>query len=95
MKIIRLNASKWSSTDDFYDALLKELGSPGWHGHNLDALWDSIAGGSINQVEPPFSVIVEHANPLSEEMAALFQGVSKVFTDARSEHDLEVWFSVG
>lgn len=27
---------------------------PAWHGRNLDALWDSLTSGDINQRYPPF-----------------------------------------
>jgi hypothetical protein len=33
--------------------------APEWHGHNLDALADSIRGGSINQVEVPYRLVIK------------------------------------
>lgn len=94
MKIIRLDASAWSSADDFYSALLPELGAPSWHGHNLDALWDSLTS-DINEGMPPFSVVVRHASHLPPDMAVLFEGVSNVFADARNDRSIDVWFSIG
>lgn len=53
MKVITLDAVAWASPDDFYSALLPQLGAPVWHGRNLNALDDSLGGGSINALEPP------------------------------------------
>ena len=56
MQEIVISASELKTADDFYDAFLAAVGAPSWHGHNLDALWDSIVTGSINQIEPPYRV---------------------------------------
>ena len=57
MQEIHLNASDWSTKEDFYTDLLPQLGAPAWHGHNLDALMDGISG-DINTLEPPYTVYV-------------------------------------
>lgn len=93
MKEIELDASAWASSDDFFSTLLSELGAPDWHGHNLDALWDSITS-DINEVEPPFSIVLRHANHSSEDMTALFAQVSDLFAQARREGGVEVWFII-
>lgn len=41
---------RWNTAEDFYDAFLEAVGAPSWHGHNLDALYDSIGGDDINTV---------------------------------------------
>ena len=41
---------------DFYSDYLAAVAAPEWHGHNLDALWDSLTGGDINQRNPPFHI---------------------------------------
>jgi RNAse (barnase) inhibitor barstar len=92
MKIIELDASSWSSEDDFYSALLTELGAPGWHGHNLNALWDSLTS-DINEVRPPLSVVVQGASHLSTDIQTLFEGVSGLFADARNKCGIDVRFS--
>lgn len=88
-----MDASTWSSQDDFFSALLPELGSPDWHGYNLNVLWDSITS-DINDVGPPFRIIVRHASDLPADMAALFEQVSSVFADARSQRAIDVWFII-
>jgi len=32
--------------------------APEWHGRNLDAVWDSLTGGDINQRNPPLRIII-------------------------------------
>ncbi len=93
MKIITLDASEWRNLDDFYLALLPELGAPDWHGHNLNALYDSLSGG-INEVEPPFHVTVRNTAALSADFIILFSGVADVFEDARREFDVDLLFMV-
>jgi len=43
--LITIDAERWSQPSDFYAAFLTTLKAPSWHGQNLDALWDSVAGG--------------------------------------------------
>jgi RNAse (barnase) inhibitor barstar len=93
MKVIRLDASRWRTPNDFYSALLPELGAPGWHGRNLDALYDSLSGG-INEVEPPFAVEIEPVAAVSSKMAAFLAKVVTVFEDARDEFGAEVSISL-
>jgi RNAse (barnase) inhibitor barstar len=58
MRIINLDAKGWKTVDDFYDALLPELGAPAWHGRNANALNDSVIWGGINAVNPPLMIRV-------------------------------------
>ena len=89
MKRIRLDASKWSSPDDFYEDLLPQLGSPPWHGRNLDALFDSLGGG-VNEIDPPFQIDVYGSKELGPEMLAFFEKASRVFDDAGAELGAEM-----
>ncbi len=56
MKVIDLDASKWSNAIVFYDDLLSALEAPHWHGYNINALIDSVVWGGINALEPPYTV---------------------------------------
>jgi RNAse (barnase) inhibitor barstar len=56
MQIIELDATKWKTVDDFYDALLASIGAPEWHGRNLNALLDSMIWGGINALKPPYTI---------------------------------------
>jgi len=59
MKELILNGVGWATGDDVYDAFFRAVGAPEWHGRNLDALADSIRGGSINQVEVPYRLVIK------------------------------------
>lgn len=58
MMNIDVDASHWRAPLDFYEALLAALHAPDWHGRSVDALIDSIIIGSINDVKPPYRVVV-------------------------------------
>jgi RNAse (barnase) inhibitor barstar len=58
MRELVLNGADWTTKDDVYSAFFQAVGAPEWHGRNLDALEDSISGGSINQVEVPYRLII-------------------------------------
>ena len=92
MKQIALDASGWRQPDDFYRALLPQLGAPAWHGHNLDAIDDSIFGGGINRVEAPFHVAVANTAGLDEEMRAFLGKVISIFRERRKEADATISF---
>ena len=85
MRQIELDATAWRQPDDFYSALLSQLGAPKWHGRNLDALDDSIFGGSINAVEPPFHVSIIGTDKLSPPMKEFLAKVRAVFSDGEAE----------
>lgn len=89
MKIIDLDASDWRTPDDFYTALLPQLGAPDWHGRNLDALADSLYGG-INKLEPPFRVVVACTSNLRPDLKAFLAQVTEVFLCARTQHGASV-----
>ncbi|MBN8941774.1 MAG: barstar family protein [Rhizobiales bacterium] len=101
MRRIALDARTWHSTDDLYSALLLALGAPGWHGRNLDALWDSLTEGAagrpdpdaprpINRVQPPFHVVVSHADAAPEAVRNLLARIGGLFAEARAEHAIDV-----
>jgi RNAse (barnase) inhibitor barstar len=60
--------SDWYWAQDFYSAFFLAVGAPEWHGRNLDALNDSIAGGGINKIEVPYRIVIRNA-PHENEMA--------------------------
>jgi RNAse (barnase) inhibitor barstar len=61
---IRLDATNWSTPDDFYHAFFEAVGAPSWHGRNFDALYDSIGTGAINKVEVPYRIVVQNSAAL-------------------------------
>ena len=79
MRIIKLDASGWKSWTDYYDAILSALDAPHWHGRNANALFDSMVGGGINGVEPPYKIwIVGTSNLPADVLREIGYMVSSV-----------------
>ena len=75
MRELVLDGSEWETKDDVYNAFFRAVGAPEWHGRNLDALADSISGGSINQVEVPYTLVIkdyDRMGPLAKAMTDNF-----------------------
>lgn len=75
MRELILNGADWATKDDVYKAFFRVVGAPEWHGRNLDALADSIRGGSINQVEVPYRLVIMRygmIGPNAKPMAGRF-----------------------
>jgi len=89
MKLIQLEASAWLSPDDFFAALLPALGAPSWHSWSFNALDDSLYGG-INEIEPPFTVLVTGVSGLPDAMKTFLADAVDVFTDARKQYGEDV-----
>src|SRR3569832_1445140 len=70
MKVITLDGSRWTDIPAFYEDLLSALEAPEWHGTGLDALFDSMIGGDINGVEPPYRSEIDRASDMPREVEA-------------------------
>jgi RNAse (barnase) inhibitor barstar len=90
-KII-VDASTCLKPDDFYKVLLSALDAPGWHGHNLDALWDSITR-DINGIGPPYFIEVVGTSGLPNGVVRLLAGVHALFAEARDQENIQVAFN--
>jgi RNAse (barnase) inhibitor barstar len=67
MNVVKLQGRLWRTRDDFYAALFDAIGAPDWHGDNLDALNDSLAGDDINEVRQPLHIFISGVNEMSTE----------------------------
>ncbi len=85
-----LNASRWQNASDFYDAYLAAVGAPEWHGRNLDALWDSLTGGDINKLNPPFSIQIIGTSKMGDDARDTLKRFEALISEAK-----EVGHSVG
>jgi len=100
MRTIDLDATLWSTVDDFYRALLSAIGAPEWHGHNLNALVDSMIWGGINAVEPPYEVKIFGTSNLPEETRTEIELAERALAGARDEflmrnrREVDVYFSI-
>ena len=77
--------SRIRSEAEFYEQLLLQLKAPHWHGRNLDALSDSIGTGSINGIEPPYSISVLGTANVSPGLLGFSQRVESVLRSAAAE----------
>ena len=71
MRELVLNGADWTTKDDVYNAFFASVGAPEWHGRNLDALADSISGGSINQVEVPYRLLIKSYDRIAPDAKAM------------------------
>jgi RNAse (barnase) inhibitor barstar len=81
LSVIRLDARGWHDRDDLWRDLLAGLGAPGWHGANLDALYDGLVAGE-NSVRPPLAVEIAGAARLPAALVAYLTRIRAVFDDA-------------
>ena len=89
VKKIIVDAAGWFEPVHFYRVVLPLLGAPGWHGHNLDALWDSVTS-NINDVQPPYTLIIKNSSQMSGEMTHFLSEVRSLFQQARDERGITV-----
>jgi RNAse (barnase) inhibitor barstar len=85
MKEIILSGAGWRTDEDFYSAFLEAVGAPGWHGHNLDALYDSISCDDINELETPYRVRISGASSMSAEARRMVESFAKLVAEMRKE----------
>jgi RNAse (barnase) inhibitor barstar len=66
---IMLDARPWRTENDFIEAIISALGGPTWHGRNYNALYDSMVVGSINEIEPPYEIVIKGVRAANAEVA--------------------------
>lgn len=86
MRIIELDATKWKTVIDFYDALFAAIGAPAWHGKSPDALIDSMIWGGINSVEPPYIIRISGTATLSKELRDRIGLIKQVLAEGRMDY---------
>jgi RNAse (barnase) inhibitor barstar len=100
MREIDLDAKNWKTVSDFYAALLPELGAPEWHGENVNALIDSMIWGGINEIEPPYRIVIRNAGHLPKDVATEIDWTKEDLAKHRAHyraqkgHDIIVEFEI-
>ena len=92
MKVVQCDLVGCATDEDVFERVLAALKAPDWHGRNLDALWDSIAGGGINELVPPFRLNVAGSGGLRNDLRDLVDKIGNLFSDARSDRLVDVAF---
>jgi RNAse (barnase) inhibitor barstar len=88
---IRLDGRLWRTAGDFYAAYLTAVGAPDWHGRNLDALWDSLTGGDVNQHNPPFHIHISGLPEMGGEARRTVERFVALIGEAKAAgHAVEV-----
>lgn len=80
---IELDASSWETAHDFRSALKAALGAPNWHGDTVGAFLDSIFGGGMNAVKPPYVIRIANAADISPELKELIHDFSSAVEETR------------
>ena len=86
MRTIELDATKWKTYDDFYNALLPSVGAPKWHGENLNALVDSMIWGGINALEPPYTIRVSGSTMLPKHIRDHLERAKWALEEGRKDY---------
>jgi RNAse (barnase) inhibitor barstar len=88
---IELKVKYWMKPIDFYNALFEALGAPAWHGRNFDALRDSIITGGINQIEPPYRIILNRKWTVRRQTRQLIKSFIGLIREFESRgHPVEI-----
>ena len=84
MQIIDLDATKWKTVVDFYDAILAAVGAPKGHGKSPDALIDSMIWGGMNAVESPYTIRISGLSMVPSEVRDYVGLVRDVLAEGRN-----------
>jgi hypothetical protein len=97
MRIIELDAAKWKTMLDFYNALLPAIGAPKGHGMSPDALVDSMIWGGMNAVEPPYTIHIVGLSTAPKEVRDGIELAKEALASGRiyrKRHDIDVEASI-
>ncbi len=83
---IIIDWKKINSEDAFFEIFLPQVSAPEWHGRNLNALGDSIVTGDINEIEPPYTIIIRNTNCISNSLKEFQELILAIFVEAINEN---------
>jgi hypothetical protein len=86
MRIVELDAQNCTSVLSFYDALLRAIEAPRWHGHSIGALIDSMVWGGINGLEPPCRIRVTGSHALAADVRTEILEIAGALMGGRADH---------
>lgn len=77
MLVIELDAQSWRTCEDYANALRKALRSPEWHGSCVNAFFDSMVVGDINEINPPYRIIIKNTENLPKKIIEEIEALKK------------------
>lgn len=83
-RTIELDASPWKTAQDFRRALKNAIGAPEWHGDIVGAFLDSIFGGGMNTLEPPYVIRVLNTADLGADVKEVLHDFSSAIAETRA-----------
>ncbi|MBR0701400.1 hypothetical protein JQ599_15925 [Bradyrhizobium diazoefficiens] len=84
MHDIELDASSWKTAQDFRLALKAAMGAPEWHGDIVGAFLDSIFGGGMNALKPPYVIKIVNTGELALEVIQVVHDFSSAIAETRA-----------
>ena len=93
MREIVIDGEKCAAADDICNAFLRAVGAPSWHGHNFNALRDSISVGRINEIEVPYLIRIRNYSligPEAQSMARDFVELIKGLRESGCPVDVDI-----
>jgi hypothetical protein len=90
MRTIVLDASDWKTTHDFRLALKAAIGAPEWHGDIVGAFLDSIFGGGMNTLKPPYIIRVVSTAELAPEVKETIHDFSSAIKGTRERRHARI-----
>ena len=85
MREVAFSTAGWEKLDDLYVSFLRAVGAPSWHGHNLDAVLESITRGSINAIDPPYRIRISGIRDTPAECKELLDSFIALLEEAKAE----------
>lgn len=80
--VIVLDWSVITTTEMFFENIFSQIKAPDWHGDNLNALYDSMVVGGINEEEPPYVISNMNVSKIPSDMADFQKEVLMIFIDS-------------
>lgn len=80
---VTIDWQKIITKESFYEVFLPQLNAPEWHGHNLDAVADSVIAGDVNGIEPPYTIISKNESSIEQNLKPFQQAVLSIFKEAK------------
>jgi len=84
LRTIELDASSWKTAQDFRLALKAAIGAQDWQGEIVGAFLDSIFGGGMNALKPPYVIKVVNTANLGPDVREIVGDFSSAIAETRA-----------